>query len=187
MPLVRFHREPLTQAIWDEALPLLFAHWKEVAHYQDIELTPDRERYDALERNGALRTFTARTDDAAVYGDEPFEIIVPRGTLVGYALFVVTPNLHYRQILQAQQDVIYIQPNHRGTMPIRFFKFCEEELFGEGIDVICHHTKAKDELNFGHLVERQGYELMDQLYVKRRPVAAARAFPFIETSAKARS
>src|SRR5579872_3663615 len=26
----RFAREPLTQTLWDEALPLLFAHWKEV-------------------------------------------------------------------------------------------------------------------------------------------------------------
>jgi hypothetical protein len=168
-PRVRFHREPLTQQLWDEALPLLFAHWKEVAHYQDIELTPDRARYDLLERNGALRTFTARTET---------------GTLIGYALFCVASHLHYRQVLQAQQDVIYIQPDQRGTMPIRFFKFCEDQLFGEGVDVICHHTKAAH--SFGKIVERHGFELMDVLYVKRRPVPAARAFPTIASSSEAR-
>lgn len=175
---VRFHREPLTQSLWDEALPLLFAHWKEVAHYQDIELTPDIETYTRLEANGVIRVFTARAPRYDVPPDDR------SGLLVGYALFIVTPHLHYRQVVQAQNDVIYIQPDQRGTMPLRFIDFCTESLFADGVDLVCHHPKVAH--NFGPILERQGFSPMDVLYVKRRPVNATR-FPRIETNAEARS
>lgn len=151
----RFAMEPLTPQLWDEALPLLFAHWKEVAHYQDIELTPDRARYAQLEQNGVVRVFTART---AV------------NLLVGYALFTITPALHYRQIRIGMQDVIYVQPNARGSLGYRFVDYCTTRMFEQGADVVYQHVKLAH--NFGKLLERQGYEPIEILYGKRRPVAA---------------
>jgi hypothetical protein len=165
MDTARFQRERLTDSLWAEALPLLFAHWKEVAHYPDLELTPDRDAYAQLEARGLVRVFTARRD----------------GLLIGYALFIVTPNLHYKQVLQANQDVVYIQPDQRGTMPLRFLQFCEDQLFAEGCDVICQHGKAKHP-QLARLLTHMGYDTMDVLHVKRRPVLAPRAFPHIETS-----
>jgi len=154
---VHLAREPLTEDLWCEVLPLLFAHWKEIAHYQDIELTPDRGRYATMEKAGLLRLFTART---------------PEGLLVGYACFTVAPSLHYAQSIQAQQDVVYVQPNMRGAIGRDFLRFCTAELAGEGVQVIYHHVKAKHD--FGPLLERDGFELVDRIYAKRLDLQAPR-------------
>src|SRR5699024_275904 len=93
-----YRAEPVAR-VWGELLPLLEAHYHEVAHYQDIPLCPDRERYEAVEANGMLRLYTAR-DDA--------------GALVGYAVFFVQTNAHYATSLQAVQDVLFVHPDYRG-------------------------------------------------------------------------
>lgn len=156
-PIV-FASEPLDDGLWYEALPLLYAHWKEIAHYQDIELVPDRGRYEELERRGVVRTYTARHRDL----------------LVGYALFLVAPSLHYAQILQANQDVVYLQPNMRGGAGYRFLTYCTDQLQAEGVEVVYHHTKRAH--NFGRVLERQGFELVDLIYAKRlTPVPAVSA------------
>lgn len=142
-------REPLTDALWDEAMPLLEAHWREIAHFPDIPLDPDRAVYAACEAAGILRCFTVRSD----------------GALAGYALFTVRRNPHYRSSMQASQDVIYIAPTARGGAGYRFIRWCDEQLAAEGIQVVYHHIKAAH--NFGPMLERMGYELVDLIYAKR--------------------
>src|SRR5689334_18451912 len=85
-----FARETLTTELVDELLPLLRAHYLEIAHYQDIELDPDWDAYAVVQQNNALRVFTARQD----------------GKLVGYCAFFLRKNMHYRKSLQAVNDVI---------------------------------------------------------------------------------
>lgn len=150
-----FRREPLTERLFDEVLPLLFAHWKEVAHYQDIELAPDVAKYLAFEQAGIVRMFTARQQVEA-----PFD-----GKLVGYCCYIVQPTLHYRQSKQAHQDVIYLDPECRGGNGARFIAWCDQQLADEGVQAVYHHVKKAH--NFGRLLERQGYELVDLIYAKR--------------------
>jgi GNAT superfamily N-acetyltransferase len=145
---VKFQVENLDQFL-AEAVPLLFAHWKEIAHYEDIELKPDMVAYGAAERAGTLRIFTARDED---------------NKLVGYSLFFVRRNPHYADSLQASQDIIYIDKNRRG-FGARFIKWCDGQLKSEGVQAVYHHVKAKH--NFGPLLERMGYELVDYIYAKR--------------------
>ncbi len=147
---VVFARETLTDALWAEALPLLQKHWREVAHFQDIPLDPDRERYDAIDRSGLQRFYTARASG---------------GLLIGYASFVVAANLHYQTSVQAVQDVVYIHPDFRGGTGYRFIAWCDEQLKAEGVQAVYHHVKAAH--NFGPLLERQGYDLVDLIYAKR--------------------
>ena len=78
--------------VYAEAMPLLQRHYKEIAHYQDIPLEPDLERYRAMENIGALRIYTVR--------------VGATGALVGYASFFVSKNPHYSSSLQAAQDVL---------------------------------------------------------------------------------
>jgi len=79
--------EELLSATWDEMAPLMLAHWREIAHYPDIELDPDKEGYALAESAGLVRFYTARAD----------------GRLVGYVIFFVRPNMHYRASRQAAQ------------------------------------------------------------------------------------
>lgn len=177
--MIQFAKEPLTDALWDEAMPLLHAHWKEVAHFQDIPLEPDRDVrgvYASSERAGILRVFTAR---------EPLKIRTSLpvwqflafnentgidrkeigGRLVGYALYFVRTNPHYASSLQAAQDVIYLDPTARGKTGYKFIAWCDEQLASEGVQVVRHHVKAAHD--FGKLLQRQGYEVEDIIYVKR--------------------
>ena len=156
---VCFQTETL-DAVRGEVLPLLQAHFEEIAHFQDIPLDPEWEVYDALEMNGALRIYTVRDNDA---------------TLVGYAVFFVRRSPHYRGSLQAVQDILFLVPALRGQMlGARFVRWCDDQLRVEGVQVVRHHVKAAHD--FGPLLERLGYELEDRIYVRRldRPARVAR-------------
>ncbi len=144
-----FSREPLTPQWFEEAMPLLRLHYKEIAHYQDIPLDPDEDAYLDAEKRGAIRCFVAR---------DQF------GLLMGYAVFFVRYNIHYKTSLQAIQDVIYVDPNKRG-IGARFIPWCDAKLKEEGVQVVYHHVK--DEHNFGPLLERIGYKLIDHIYGRR--------------------
>ena len=146
--MINFKRE-VAQDCFQEAMPLLMAHWEEIAHYKDIPLDPDFEQYAKCEQSGMLRCYTARIDENA---------------LVGYAVFFVRSNPHYKTSIQASQDILFISKNHRG-MGGRFIKWCDEELRSEGVAVVYHHIKAAH--NFGPMLERFGYELVDLIYSRR--------------------
>lgn len=171
MPSVAFDREPVTGALLDEALPLLRAHWKEVAHYQDIPLKVDYATYLRSDAAGIVRCFTARDVSpmaaVGIHGEIPES---PRAqhagaALLGYALFFVRFAPHYADSLQAVQDVVYLDRSIRGGTGFRFLRWCDDQLAEEGVQAVYHHVKV--EHNFGPLLERQGYELVDLIYAKR--------------------
>lgn len=134
--------------IRDEGVKLLNKHYKEVAHYQDIPLDPDHETYLKIESLGNLRVFTCR-DIAG---------------LIGYAVFFIKKNMHYQSSLQGIQDIIFIEKESRG-FGAKFIKWCDDQLRDEGVQVVYHHVKTAQ--NFGPMLERQGYELIDLIYGKR--------------------
>lgn len=145
-----YYQEERVSGIWAELEPLLEAHWAEIARYQDIKLDPDVEAYERLEAEGKVRCYTARDG----------------GALIGYAVFFVRGNLHYRNSLQAIQDVLFVLPQHRaGLAGVRLIKVAEERLKALGVQVVYHHAKRTNRV--GELLERLGYELVDGLYAKR--------------------
>lgn len=144
-----FQREDV-RGLWNEALPLLVAHWHEVAHFKDIVLDPDVERYNKAQEMGALVVHTARRDRR----------------LVGYIAWFVGPNGHYRNSIQAVQDVIYIDPAERhGSMVLRFIKWSEWQLAEQGVEAAYHHLKARKD--WSPLLERLGHQLVDLIYARR--------------------
>jgi GNAT superfamily N-acetyltransferase len=148
---MKFQRETLTEAILDEAMPLLEMHYKEIAHYLDIPLVPDRAQYLKMEELGSLRLFTIR-DDA--------------GTFHGYAVYFVRHNIHYSTSKQAVQDILFLNPEHRkGRVGYRFIAWCDEQLKLEGVQVVYHHVKTAH--NFGPMLERMGYQAIDIIYGRR--------------------
>jgi GNAT superfamily N-acetyltransferase len=147
--MIEVREEDITE-LWDEAWPLLQEHWREIAHYQDIPLDPDRDAYAALERADLTRCYTARED----------------GKLIGYVVFFVRPNLHYRTSRQALQDVLFLLPEYRrGRAGLTLIKVAETRLRAEGVQVVYHHAKCSNQV--GRLLEHIGYELVDGVYGKR--------------------
>lgn len=150
--MTTFQRER-AHDVYCEMEPLLRKHWEEIAHYADIKLNPDTAFYTAMEDAGALRVFTARDDFRK---------------LVGYAVYFVKRNPHYRDSLQAVQDILFLEPANRGTtVGYRLIKFADDGLRDEGVQVVYQHVKAKPELDFGPLLEKQGYVMVDKIFAKR--------------------
>lgn len=143
-----FQREK-AKDIFDEMMPLFEKHWREIAHYQDIKLNPDREAYFKIEEMGNLRVFTARDEEK---------------NLIGYIVYFIRYNAHYKDSLQAVQDVLFVDPAKRG-FGMSFIAWCDEQLRSEGVQVAYHHIKEKH--NFGHMLEKMGYELVDLIYARR--------------------
>lgn len=146
--------EKFQQESWSiiqfEGIELIQKHYEEIARYHDIELDPDHDMYLALCKAGILKTFTARD----IKSDE----------LIGYAVFFVRKNMHYKGSLQAVQDIIYIDKTRRGFGE-RFILWCDEQLKKQDVQVVYHHVKTKH--NFGPMLERHGYELIDLIYGRR--------------------
>lgn len=141
----------LFRDVFDEALPLLRAHWAEIASFLDIPLDVDVPRYLAMEESGNLRVFTVRE----------------AGKLVGYAVFVVARNAHYAGSLQAVQDVLYIERSARGALHgLRLLRHCDEALRTEGVQVVVQHVKNKHP-TLGVIAQRCGYEPVETIYAKR--------------------
>lgn len=146
---IAFALEPLTVELISELMPLLAQHWTEVAHFNDIPLNPDLSYYLASQSAGFIRCYTLRAG----------------GSLRGYAVFFLRRNPHYITSLQASQDILYIDPSLRGRIPLAFIDYCDNQLQLEGVQAVYHHVKAAH--NFGLILQRKGYELVDLIYTKR--------------------
>lgn len=149
-PRVRYDRERAHE-LWAEIPALLHAHYAELAIYRDIPLDPDVEAYCRLEDQGLLRCYTARLGSQ----------------LIGYAVFLVGPNLHYRGSKQAKADVVYVIPAHRHSrVGFRLLTFADQALRDEGVQLVCHHVKHTHP-DLGHLLTAIGYAPIETLHVRR--------------------
>lgn len=149
MTELTFQRERVADCL-DEIKPLLAMHYDEIAHDKDIPLDPDWDAYLKMDAIGMLRVFTARTADH----------------LVGYVVFFVNYNLHYRGSKRAAQDVLFLHPGvRRGLTAYRFITWCDTQLRAEGVQIVAQHLKVAHD--FGRLLERIGYELVDRVYCRR--------------------
>lgn len=143
-----FQRENVKN-IWSEILPLFEQHWAEIAHYKDIPLDPDYDFYLKADELGMLRVFAARE----------------AGVLIGYCVYFIRPNPHYRQHRYGVQDVLFVRKDRRGRFGLKFIDWCDGQLRAEGVSVVTQHVKvARD---FGAALRRLGYELVDYVYCRR--------------------
>lgn len=137
--------------VYDEMAPLFARHYLEIAHYQDIPLDPDRSAYENAEDAGNLRVYTARRN----------------GVLIGYAVYFVRANIHYRSSVQAAQDILFIAPEHRRSrVGLELVKYCDAQLALDGVQVVYQHVKIAHD-NLGALIEHVGYERIEYIYGKR--------------------
>lgn len=156
---VDYATEHLCDGLWEEVAPLLESHWHEVAHYDDIPLSPDRDAYRRVEASGCLRVYTARLGSPAP----------DRGRLIGYLAVFVHPNLHYSSSLCANQDVLFIDPAHRGSRAgVNLIKYAHDQLRSEGVQVLSQHVKARSDINVGPMLKRLlHYDLVDEIWAVR--------------------
>ena len=136
--------------VLEEIKPLLEAHWREIALYQDrFPLNPDYGKYEALDKAGMVHIVTAR--DA--------------GTLIGYYISFVMPHLHYRDCIVAMNDILFLKPEYRrGRVGMKLIEFVEEDLRRIGVDRMIIHVKTQHD--FSPLLVRLGFSETERNFEK---------------------
>lgn len=123
----------------EEIKPLLERHYEEISLSKNFPLQPNWALYEKLDSDGKLCIVTAREEG-----------------LAGYAIFLVVPHLHYQTMKIAQNDVVFIDQEHRkGTTGIKLIAYAEHVLEGLGVNKIFWHVK-KDH-DWGAILARRGY------------------------------
>lgn len=149
--MTAFAREVFSTALVNEMLPLFVAHHDEINPLKDIEPDLDVEMFDAVEKVGTLRIFTARDEKCA---------------LIGYAVFFVSRHPHFKTSKQALQDALFLSKTARkGMTGYRFIEFCDKSLADEGCQVIYQNTSIA--LDYGPILRRLGYKPVDKVYFRR--------------------
>jgi GNAT superfamily N-acetyltransferase len=133
----------------EELKLLLPEHYEELCVTKDFPLLPDYEAYGRLVVADMLRCITCRSD----------------GKLIGYAIFIVQPHLHYRSCKTAFEDLYFVKKEFRqGRIGIRLFQYAEDVLKKAGVNRIIMHTKIH--LDNSRLFEYLGYKHTDKLFTK---------------------
>ena len=148
--MVDYYVEPLSDKLIAEVQPLIELHYEELTlHKQVIKLDPDWNRYKSLADQKMITIITARD----------------KGVLIGYSLFFVSPHIHYKNNIMANNDVLYLHPDYRqGRTGLKLIRKCEQVLQEQQVDKIVWHVKyAKD---FRQILYRLGYEDEDALVGK---------------------
>lgn len=134
----------------EDCQELIRLHWEEIAvNKEKIKLNPDWDAYQTLEDANALRIFTARD----------------KGKLVGYFVVLISRNLHYKDHLFADNDIIYLHKDYRkGFTGVKLIKFVEKCLKQDGISVLKINTKVHQP--FDQLMSYLKFGLIERVYTK---------------------
>ena len=147
---VTFQFEPF-EAFFAAAQALFDRHFDEIAEHKELfgKVSPDLDLYRAFDKRGVLRILTARH----------------AGELVGYFVFVVKPNAHYRHVLAAIEDLYFLAPEYRkGITGYRFLRRAVEAMEESGAHIGSLRTKLKHD--HGQLLERLGFRPVEVIYQK---------------------
>lgn len=137
-----FQRETLGEVI-DDIQPLIQKHYAEIA-ITERPLNVNWKMYQAMEAHQALRIYTYRIDEQ----------------LVGYNVFAIYPSTQFEGHIDAVQDVLFIDPAHRGNGK-KFMEFCDQEIFKEA-HAIRRSTTPK--LRYDSLLLRMGYVEAERVF-----------------------
>jgi hypothetical protein len=136
------------EQFFDEAAALLIEHREELATDKSLMvLKPDVERYYGIEALGWLMVIGAY-----------------RGSkLIGYSVNIVSNNLHYADLIQGQNDVLFLTKDERkGSAGLRLIRQTHKLMKMEGAKIMLWH--AKPGTNLDKLMPRMGGTVQDVIW-----------------------
>lgn len=145
--MIEIKLEPYSDCI-DEMKAIYPQHYEELSRTKQLALNPQYDMYKKLADTGILKMISVRDS----------------GSLIGYILFMIVPDLHYGGNLCAE-DIYYLKPEYRGRMiGSRMFKVFEEE--AKKLNIIKILVSTKIHKDNSKLLERLGFQAHEKLYVK---------------------
>ena len=132
----------------DECWDLLQAHREELATHKNLMiLKPDIQKYKILEDKNALFTL-------ALYDEDK---------IVGYSVNVLTNNLHYSDLIMAQNDLLFLRKDLRkGRHGLSLIRATEVAAAARGAKYIIFH--AKPGTAFSDIMPKLGYGIQDIMF-----------------------
>jgi L-amino acid N-acyltransferase YncA len=129
---------------------LVEEHWEEIVLDKEKRpLDPWWEWFEKVEQDGTLITFVARDENE----------------VLGYAVFILHPHLHSRNLRIAVNDAVFLRKSNRAMGAGRqFLKYCDEELEKMGVQMINWHVKPIRD--FGPALESMGYVMHEKIYIR---------------------
>ena len=144
-----FANEKMTPNLIDEIMPLSLKHWIEIGR-KDLEFDPDWGLYFMCSTASIIQCFTARRD----------------GVLKGYSTYVVKCHPHYKAVLTATQDTLFLEKDERkGMAGLNFIRACDDGLKNVGVTFLNQSLNFKND--FGPVLERLGYVATGINYERR--------------------
>ena len=131
--------------IKEEIKPLLKLQWEEIGIFdkEQVSLNPNWDWYQILADKKNLHIITVRDEQK----------------LIGYYISIITPHIHYKNTLIAENDILYLYKDYRkGLTGYKLIKFAIEQLKVK-VQVIILSMKAKQ--SFFPLANRLGFKLTD--------------------------
>lgn len=129
---------------------LLEAHWHESARNKHLMvLKPDVPRYQALEAAGSLLSLVAYADDQ----------------IVGYSVNIVTPHLHYADLLCAHNDVLFVAKEYReSALGLKLIRDTERAARARGVHLMLWH--AKEDTALSNILPKMGCRVQEIIFTK---------------------
>ena len=136
--------------IVDELKGIVQSQWDELGENQEeIELDVDYDYYTQVDAQHQLVMLTARDE----------------GLIVGYSVLILYGHQHHKDKAFAYNDLIWvIKPYRNGRVGYRLIKLAETILQDYGIRYVTYNFKNR--FNFGHGIERMGYQPVETVYGK---------------------
>lgn len=139
-------------AFWEEAHPLITAHWNEVGTHRDIlTLNPRHDVYRKLESVNGLHILVARSDRTSdLLLSDHSSISADRnsdGPIIGYLFIIATSHPRDISARLVQDDIIYVRPEYRRFL-VGFALLRRALLKARELDakIVVFHTKARRHL-----------------------------------------
>ena len=148
--MIKYTVEIMDETLIEELKPILLKHWEEIAMYRDkIEFKPNYQSYITMQESDLLQAVIVRKD----------------GGIIGYYISFIYIHPHYSNDKMAQNDILFVHPDHRGgTVAYRMFKFAEKSLKEIGCSVNTIHMKTK--FPFERLCQKLGMDKQEIIYSK---------------------
>lgn len=152
---VSFHEERFSWLRF-EAEHLFEAHYREASADLSVPLAVNWDVFARVEEAGLEACVVARRD----------------GYPIGYAVYILSPHLHYATTI-ADADVFFVDPRFRsGWIGVRLFRVAERLLREKGVDEIYNRVKlhvkpGRGGRDLGALFRWLGYRPVEVMYRKR--------------------
>lgn len=142
--------EPYSDELIEELTDLFNSNCEEIS-IMGRSVNPDLNVYRTIASANKLLMYIAREDFAAI----------------GYSVFIVSHHPHYKDMIVAEQNMIFLDKLHRkGMAGMKLIKYAEEHLKENNLaDCIIQHTNI-DKRDLSKLYERMGYQEMSRVFMR---------------------